>query len=190
MSEFNDFVRRYIQETEGAVTLNDTDNGELIAKGLAKRDSLYSDLLRNYVKLTQRRNNLKEIHKWIFFWVMIILTITSCVVCYVYIFTNKPSENVTNIIGAFISLITSLIAVPLIIAKYLFNNKEDDNITSIIAKTEKHDFSEIELLKEHFVKERKTSKRSDTHKSKEEKMQESLSFLGNIINDDDSIDDE
>lgn len=141
---------KYLDSTFSYNSVNDNDNGKQIADGVTRRNDLYSDLLENYVNLTKKRNTRKEFHKWFFFWVMIVLIIGSCVTCFVYIFVSSTNENTVNIVSAFVSLISSLIAVPLIVAKYLFNNKEDDNITQIIEKTEEHDYAEIQLLKDHY----------------------------------------
>ena len=54
------------------------------------------------------------------------------------------------IITALISFISTIIVVPLTIAKFLFNAKEDDNITTLIKHTQEHDVSGINIFKGRF----------------------------------------
>lgn len=171
MSPLQRITEQYIRDGEEQEKLkvsDDSDSGTVLADGLLSRDRLYSTLLDNYIRLTLRRNRLKEIHKWIFFWVMNLLILVSCVCCFVFIFSHKPSDGVVSIIGAFSSLITTLVAIPLIIANYLFNIKEDDQITSFILETEKQDYSQRELLKELYAKAKAESKDEKPQEKKDE----------------------
>ena len=52
-------------------TLSDTDSGKSLERQIVKRDKKYTDLLDNYLSITKIRNNVKEWHKWIFFWLII-----------------------------------------------------------------------------------------------------------------------
>ena len=171
MSPLQRITEQYIRDGEEQEKLkvsDDSDSGTVLADGLLSRDRLYSTLLDNYIRLTLRRNRLKEIHKWIFFWVMNLLILVSCVCCFVFIFSHKPSDGVVSIIGAFSSLITTLVAIPLIIANYLFNIKEDDQITSFILETEKQDYAQRELLKELYAKAKAESKDEKPQEKKKE----------------------
>lgn len=138
---------------------SDTDTGKSLEKEIVKRDKKYSELLDNYIMITKKRNSIKEWHKWIFFW----LVVVSCgvVIFLVYKTISKilKSEDysviiqsIPVIITAFVSCVTSVIAIPLTITKFLFNTNEDDNIAKIIQHTQDHDMTGITLLKERFMK--------------------------------------
>lgn len=69
----------YILSRNAIIARQDTDNGKIIEEGIANRDSLYTELLENYVQLTDKRNRHKEFHKWVFFWIIMGLGVAVCV---------------------------------------------------------------------------------------------------------------
>lgn len=152
-NDFDKLINAYIIGDGTYTTLSDDkDNGHVIETGIADRDVYYKELLGNYKRLTRVRNILKEIHKWLFFWFIIIACFVIIAFLIQYICSTKSniSENYVAVITAIVSLTTTVISIPLIITKYLFNTKEDDNITQIISKTQEHDTAEIELLIDRF----------------------------------------
>ena len=138
---------------------SDTEPGKAIETEIKKRDAQYSELLASYVKITGIRNILKEVHKWIFFWVVIIACGFGLSLAYraVRPIVNEgdPSlivEGIPILITSIVAFISTVIAVPLTITNFLFNTKEDDNITDVIKHTQEHDAAGINLLKERFLK--------------------------------------
>lgn len=159
-SAYDRLTKKYIKRNKYVSFLIDYDKdpGKLIAKGLANRDYLYSELLENYISLTKFRNKAKEFHKWLFFWIIVAGSGLLCFVLLKYVVayttTTKNAifsvQDVVTFLGVLISLLSTVISIPLIITKYLFNNKEDDNIRSIIEKTQEHDNVEIKLFAKRF----------------------------------------
>lgn len=140
-------------------TLSDNRSGRSIETEIVERDKKYTELLDNYLRITKTRNCVKEIHKWIFFWIVVV----SCavVVYLVYKTINRLLQieeydlllkSVPIFITAFGSCVTAVIVIPLAIAKFLFNTKEDDNIAGIIQHMQDHDMAGMTLLKERFSK--------------------------------------
>ncbi len=159
MKEFY-IVKKLLDKTffDFSGTNSDKDSGKSLERQIVKRDKKYTELLDNYLSITKTRNSVKEVHKWFFFWLVII----SCgiVIYLVYKTINKIlSSNDYNVIiqsipifiTALVSCITAVIAIPLAITNFLFNTKEDDNIAGIIQHMQDHDMASITLLKERFV---------------------------------------
>lgn len=161
MDKYTDVIRQF-KKTFINSFLNfnsDTDTGKSLEKEIVKRDKRYSELLDNYITVTKRRNCLKEWHKWIFFWLVVIACGFVMVLVYKTITKIIKSEDysviiqsIPVIITAFVSCITSVIAIPLTITRFLFNTNEDDNIAKIIQHMKDHDMAGITLLKERFMK--------------------------------------
>ena len=167
---FKKLLREYIYHDNARIILfGDTDSGKIIETGLASRDTHYTELLENYKRLTRARNVLKEIHKWIFFWLIVVACalVVVFLIHYINDMKNTINEHSVAVVTAIVSLITTVISVPIIITKYLFNTKEDDNIAHIISKTQEHDKAEIELLIDRFKNEQKPCKKSVTSPNKE-----------------------
>ena len=130
-----------------------------IANEIVSRDKKYSELLNSYTTVTKVRFVLKEIHKWIFFWLVIVACIYIATLAYRLIAKVLTAEDlqliidaVPAILTAFTAFVSTVIVVPMTITKFLFNTREDDNITSLIQHTQQHDTSSIEMLKERFSK--------------------------------------
>lgn len=152
------FNNYYKTSRSFVITNGDNDKGELIANGITKRDSNYSLLLENFRKIMRARSIIKEIHKWLFFWIIVIVGVVLGI--YLFNVVNMLIYNIKNIdisklyvslISSSVSLISIIISIPIIITKYLFNSKEDDNITTIISKTQEHDSLQMNLLSSRFV---------------------------------------
>lgn len=140
-------------------TLSDTDSGKSLEREIVKRDKKYTDLLSNYLSITKIRNTIKECHKWLFFW----LVVVSCGVVIFLVYKtitrilssddyNIIIQSIPIFITALVSCITAVIAIPLAITNFLFNTKEDDNIAGIIQHMQDHDMAGMTLLKERFLK--------------------------------------
>lgn len=155
--------------TKFSRTLSDTRSGKSIETEIVERDKKYTDLLNNYLKITKIRNYVKEIHKWIFFWAVIV----SCVI--VICLVSKTINRLLKIeeypillksapifVAAFGSCVTAIIAIPLTITKFLFNTKEDDNIAGIIQHMQDHDMAGMTLLKERFMAKREYEHSEET----------------------------
>lgn len=117
------------------------------------RDELYTSLLGDYRDITKKRNNLKEWHKWVFFWLIISggFYIITCIgqIMHRIIEIEEIDVLVSAIpvlITAFVALLSSIITIPLTVTRFLFNEKEDVNITQTIHKTQAHDETQIKRL--------------------------------------------
>lgn len=136
---------------------SDVDSGKSLEREIVERDKQYTNLLGSYVKITKIRNSVKEFHKWLFFWAIIAACIVILILVYKTInrllsFTDQEKilQSIPIFVTAFVSCITSVIAIPLAIANFLFNTKEDDNIAGIIQHMQDHDMDSITLLKDRF----------------------------------------
>ena len=103
-------------------------------KKTEERDKIYSDLARYYADNYNNRHVLKNKLKKCFF---VITMVSYCVVVVAALFiliaslfVNNP--NIVLILGAIGTIITNLIAIPMIIAQYLFSKEEDINIVSMV----------------------------------------------------------
>lgn len=139
-------------------TLNsDSDSGKSLEEEIVNRDRKYTELLDNYLMITKRRNNIKEFHKWLFFWIVILLCFIIIYLVYKtinYLLSAKDYsimlQAIPIFITAFASCITAIIAIPITITNFLFNTKEDDNIAKIIQHMQDHDMAGMSLFKERF----------------------------------------
>lgn len=99
-----------------------------------QRDQTYSNLAGYYAENYNERHKLKNKLKKKFF---VITMITYCVVVAAALFILIaslfiPNPNIALIIGAIGTIITNLIAIPMIIAQYLFSKEEDINIVNMV----------------------------------------------------------
>lgn len=150
--------KKYLKGSVLHFTMSDEDVSDSLTTQIAERDIYYTDLLKNHISLTHARGICKEVHKWLFFWILIVACCFG--ISYIHKIFNVilSAEDITLIIDsipviitALISLISTIIAVPITITKFLFNTKEDDNITTLIQHTQDHDSSGINLFKERFL---------------------------------------
>ncbi len=148
-------VEQYINKNKRK-NVNDDDNFEKISKkNISDRDDSYTELLKHFVNITRIRNKVKEIHKWIYFWIIMLLTILFGIS--IFILLSRISLSDENYISGLIVIISSLvsftsviISIPLIITKYLFSSKEDKRIADIILHTQKHDLNGKKIIR-HLV---------------------------------------
>ena len=172
MNEFENILRQ-VHKTyfRFSGTHSDTDSGKKLEGEIVKRDENYTKLLDNYLFITKIRNSVKEIHKWLFFWIIISLCAAITILIYKTIGRILSLEDYSLIIEsmpilvtALISFATTAIAIPLAITNFLFNTKEDDNIAEIIQHMQDHDMASITLFKERFSKRNNTIDFSDSDK--------------------------
>lgn len=130
--------------------------GSLMTTEIISRNSEYSKLLKSYVRISRWRNVLKEVHKWLFFWGVIAAGFVVILTSYRIVSPIIKAKNVSlvieatpTLITAFVSFISTITAIPLVIAKFLFNTKEDDNIAALITHTQEHDMKGIDFLGSH-----------------------------------------
>lgn len=101
------------------------------------RDVYYSQLLNNYIQeYGKRRKQIKWMRNWLF-WLMLGLLfgiITSCVVLFFVILCNFNStiNEIVGLITVCVSFISTIITIPVIIAKSLFPEKEDNQIVDVL----------------------------------------------------------
>lgn len=159
MSNFDEYIELSRRIRNLSFALSDDDSGKFIAKEIVNRDKRYSELLEAYTCVTKVRLILKEIHKWLFFWMVIVACFCVGLLSYRLINRVLETEELTAIVDAvpailtaFTAFVSTVIVVPMTITKFLFNTQEDDNITSLIQHTQQHDTSSIDMLKERFSK--------------------------------------
>ncbi len=115
-------------------------------KNISDRDDSYTKLLKHFVNITQIRNIVKEIHKWIYFWIIIASIFYFGIIVLKLVDKIELSGDnwvvgLTTAISCLVSLSSVMISIPLIITKYLFNSKEEKKITKIILHTQDHDLN-------------------------------------------------
>lgn len=170
MNEFEKYISKYILGYSSPLhyTMSDDDVSGTLTTQIAQRDIQYTEILKNHAKLTKFRGICKEIHKWLFFWMIIVASFAGLV--YIHKILNKVMEtddiniivdSIPIIVTAVISFISTIIVVPLTIAKFLFNAKEDDNITTLIKHTQEHDVSGINVFKDRFLNKKKKPEELD-----------------------------
>lgn len=151
---------------------SDKDPGNRLGSQLEARGILYTSLLENYTNITNVRNILKEIHKWLFFWAIIgvggIITIAGVlIILKVLSYEDERMflDSLPILITTFVSFLSVIIGVPLTITNFLFNVEEDKNITSTIHATQKHDYKEIQLLKDRYTGKKTQLNQATPHSS-------------------------
>lgn len=159
MPDYDKLLKKYIAYSRLNFNDSDEDVSGSLTTQIARRDIYYTTLLKDHQKLTKARGICKEIHKWLFFWLMVA---ASCVAIYYIHKTlsvvlnsediNIVVDSIPLIITALVSFISTIIAVPLTIVKFLFNTKEDDNITTLIQHTQDHDSAGINIFKDRLTR--------------------------------------
>ena len=145
--------KRLTDEPESVeVIIDDVDYRKRNKTELAKRDVIYSSLLGNVRKVYCDRHGKKERFKWVFFKWMISafsLLILICVAAFVAMVIKWDTEQffatAVAFVGSVVSVITAIVAIPLIVAKYLFNPDEDKEVTTIILKMQAQDVQNREF---------------------------------------------
>ena len=172
MSNVEEFIKLSKLLSNISYASSDRDSGLAIANEIVSRDKKYSELLESYTRITKVRLVLKEIHKWLFFWIVIVACGVIASLAYRLITKVLIVEDVQSLIDAvpavltaFTAFVSTVIVVPTTITKFLFNTQEDDNITSLIQHTQQHDTTSIEMLKERFSKDSNKSPSSKKTKN-------------------------
>lgn len=144
-------VEKYINKSKTEDIDYDENFTSISKKNISDRDDAYTDLLNHFVEITKKRNKIKEVHKWIYFWIVILFTCSFVV--FIFILMNKIDfsnnnyvNNLSIIITAIISFCSVIISIPMIITKYLFTSKEDKRIARIILHTQQHDIDGKKIL--------------------------------------------
>ena len=134
--------------TEQENTRDDAAFRDKTKQQITKRDEKYTELLSHFVWITKGRNVIKEVAKWIFFVIIIILAfqfMEMLTALFKSIITKADIKQIIELIPVLISAIVGgisvVIVIPVTITKYLFSTKEDENITKIILHTQEHDTS-------------------------------------------------
>lgn len=150
-------------ENNQRYNVNYDDEFETISKrNISTRDDSYTDLLNHFIKITKARNLAKEIHKWIYFWIIMILVILFGRSIFSLISKIELSDvncisDLVIVISCLASFSSVIISIPLIITKYLFSSKEDKNIAKIILHTQQHDLSGKRMIETSTRKENGSS---------------------------------
>lgn len=159
MRKFNfKILSRKVTQNNYLTIGSDVDHGRRLQDEISNRDGYYSELLKNYKSITKARNCLKEIHKWIFFWAVMIASAVGIIIIGKILYKIISSDDIQLIVDsiplmitALVSFMSTVIVVPATIAKFLFNTNEDDNITKLIQHTQEHDSTGMQFLKERFL---------------------------------------
>lgn len=120
----------------------------------ALRNKKYNDLIDGYTIAYNARHRCKNKLKTRFFWIVmpvyILVVCTSLFILIASLFIKN--SNITLIIGAIGSLITTLIAIPTIIANYLFPKQEDSNLVDMFQLMFDFDTNYYNSIKEATTK--------------------------------------
>lgn len=139
-------VEKYVNKQNMDQVDNDANFEKDSRKNITDRDVAYTGLLNHYSCISKIRNYLKEFHKWIYFWIIMLLIIFFAIYVFgllesIDITKTNAIENLAMIITSLISFSSVVISIPLIITKYLFSSEEDKQIAEIILHTQDHDLS-------------------------------------------------
>lgn len=108
------------------------------------RDIYYSQILNQYIREYQkRRKQIKWMRNWLFWLMLTILfgVIISCISIFFIIIANfnATTSEITALITVCVSFISTIITIPVIIAKSLFPEKEDNQIVDVLTKLIEND---------------------------------------------------
>ncbi|MBS6715066.1 MAG: hypothetical protein KH231_06290 [Dialister sp.] len=157
--DFNQLVGEYGEDTDKKSTPVPNDEHsprDHIIQKMADREEQYTKLTENFVTISYKRYKHKEVHKWIFFWVMIIILLfvtTMLGTVAIKLLLEEPNQlinHIPSLLGAFASFISTVIAIPILIGKYLFNKNEESDLGKIVENMQKYDRQGQELFKGAF----------------------------------------
>lgn len=108
------------------------------------RDTYYSQLLNNYnEEYKNRREQIKTMRNWMFWTMLSILVavvVTSIVLFFIIVIKGVNSvEDIVSLVTVGISFISTILTIPIIIAKSLFPEKEDNQIVEVLTKLIEND---------------------------------------------------
>lgn len=160
MNEFDKYISKYIIGYPSPMhyAMSDDDVSGTLTTQIAQRDIQYTEILKNHANLIKYRGRCKEVHKWIFFWMITFIGIVS--LWYIHKILDRIIsvddidiiiESIPIIITAGVSFTSTVIAIPLVVANFLFDSKEDDNVTALIKYTQEHDSSGITVFKDRLI---------------------------------------
>ena len=72
-SDYDYISRRYLFPEFMRFIKSDDDPGGIIGSQLEERGKVYTKLIDDYAGITKIRNISKEIHKWVFFWLIVLV---------------------------------------------------------------------------------------------------------------------
>lgn len=151
-NQFNEVESLLPDETPEQLGALDKDKYEQSKREhLSKRDESYTALLSSITNIYKVGHEHKEEHKWEFFDFMqfiMMASLISPILIVISLVAMGANEMVVAIIGAFVSIITAIIAIPTIIAKYLFDPAEDKHLAKMLVQLHKHD----RLKEENLIK--------------------------------------
>ena len=134
-----------------------------------QRDQTYSNLASYYAENYNERHKLKnKLKKKFFVITMFSYSVVVAVALFILVASLFiPNTNVALIIGAIGTIITNLIAIPMIIAQYLFSKEEDINIVNMVKELFVFDKSLTEPQQEELNKISEDIKQERPKKKKE-----------------------
>lgn len=143
--DFSGIVNEVTDSKSEIDNLNTDEFQIKFQKNMLNRDEIYYELLKEYSNISKQRNSSRENKKDDFYrLIKSILGISLSVLFFfiirmIFLPVDKIVALMPIIIGAFVTFIGSIIALPTIVANYLFNSNEDDNMTKIITHTQEFD---------------------------------------------------
>lgn len=99
--------------------------------------ALTDDFEKNYKKTHDQKRTLKCCFFWIVMPLFVLVVISSLFALIASLFIT--GNQIEVVVGAVVSLITSIIAIPTIIANYLFPTNEDNDMSSMINRMQNYD---------------------------------------------------
>lgn len=137
-----DIVINSIQQKDPSVMNEDpkTESREIEETDLLTREKFYTkiveDFENNYVIVHKQKLFFKKCFFWI---VMSLYGIVIIGSIFILIWSLFVPSNIALIISALASIISSVVAIPKIIAKYLFPTNEDSIMNEMICQMQKYD---------------------------------------------------
>lgn len=109
-----------------------------------RRDTLYSDLLENYIKTYDGKAKCNKIYKFLFFTVsmLIFIGVVGAAIASLIIIALKKESSIADVavlISGAAEIISVVIVLPKIIAEHLFPTNEDDNMIGMVKNMQVND---------------------------------------------------
>lgn len=126
-------------------------------------DTLFNDLLSEYINDFSLKSKSKRLFKQIFFYFVLTLIfiitviIPSVTFCFFYNSGNLISvQFLIAMITSLIECLTTIMILPKIIARYLFNRVEDKNLVNIISNMQTYNSERHKIISETKLDQRKS----------------------------------
>lgn len=129
-----------------------------------RRNSLYSDLLSNYIQVYRKKEKAKSVYKGIFFSVTMLLFCCVVAICLygMYTLSTQGGGNLANVgiaIANIAGIVSALIVLPKIIAEHLFPVNEESNMIDMVKNMQDNDANIRDVLfKEYSDEEEREQK--------------------------------